>query len=103
MPNNTEIILHTGGKIEPKRGDYFFTAPNGSAVQLKRDTHFGVPKIRSKDGAEKPALKTPILYKAGAEKLMIDYGVRAVYDLIDQISRTGAKIPRTFPIFSAAA
>ncbi len=89
MQNNTEIILHTGGTIQPKRGDYFFTAPNGNAVQLKRDTHFGVPKIRSKDGSEKPALKTPILYKAGAEKLMIDYGVRAVYDLIDQISERG--------------
>lgn len=86
---NNDLILRTGGDIATKGKNYRFTTPSGALVELKRDHDFGVPKIRNKDGTERPALKTPILYKAGAEKLLIDYGVRAVYDLISQTEDRG--------------
>lgn len=83
MQNNS-LVIHTGGDIVTKGKNYRFTTPTGALVVLERGRDFGTPKIRNKDGSERPALKRPILYKAGAEKLLIDYGVRAVYDIISQ-------------------
>lgn len=55
---------------KPRTGNYVLSAC-GHDVQLDRDIHFG--KI--------PGTKTPVLYKAGAERIVWIYGITTRYEL----------------------
>ena len=58
--------------VKPYRSDYLVDSGSGlPAVQLKRDTDFGVI----------PGTKKPSLYKAGAEKIATQYGLCQRYSI----------------------
>lgn len=56
--------------VTPRTGNYVLNAC-GHELQLDRDIHFG--KI--------PGTKTPVLYKAGAERIVWMYGITTKYEL----------------------
>lgn len=65
--------------IEPKRGNYTMTLPGGAPVTLKRDVDFGVI----------PKTKIPSLYKAGAEKVCMAYGLMKRFTVESAIEQGG--------------
>lgn len=56
---------------ESRTGNYLVNAPSGAQFRLARNTDFGM--IRSKDG--KAITKSPTLFKSGAEKVAVAYGL----------------------------
>lgn len=69
---NNEIVVYNtpNTEIKPYRNDYNVTIGNQS-FQLKRDTDFGM--IKKKDGSN--ISTRPSLFKSGAEKLLLGYGL----------------------------
>ena len=72
---SNEIALYTNTAtaltVEKDRGNYVIGLPNGTQQRLVRDTDFGT--IRKKNG--EPMSKTPTLFKSGAEKVAVAYGL----------------------------
>jgi len=71
------IVAQQAALVEQSRGNYIITPPNGTAVDLKRNTHFGNP-VNEKTG--KPVFPQPILYKGGAEQVIKAYHVQEHYE-----------------------
>ena len=65
------LVVPEAASIVSKRGNYEITTPKGINRTLERDVDFGNPK--KKDGS--PVFPKPILFKAGAEKIIRDYNV----------------------------
>lgn len=61
----------------PHTGNYTIRGPGGVTATLKRGIDFGM--IRKKNGD--PMTKTPTLYKSGAEKVAVVYGLCQRYTL----------------------
>lgn len=61
----------------PRTGNYTICAPGGVPCTLRRGIDFGV--IRKKNG--EPMAKAPTLYKPGAEKVAVTYGLCQRYTL----------------------
>lgn len=77
-----EVIIYEGSRAEiaQKRGNYEITSPlTGNSVTLKRDTDFGVI----------PRTKTPSLYKSGAEKVILSYGLLQHYNIESKVEQFG--------------
>ncbi|MBQ9858481.1 MAG: hypothetical protein IJO77_05715 [Oscillospiraceae bacterium] len=71
------ITLYNGGALTTKGKNYELTIPGaGTPIDLKRDVHFGKPNQK---------LKQPVLYKAGAEHIRIEYGVFDRYEILTKI------------------
>ena len=65
---------------EAKRTNYNITSPlTGQTAELKRDVDFGVI----------PKTKQPSLYKAGAEKIAMAYGLMQTFSVETKIEQTG--------------
>lgn len=62
-------------------GNYLVGAPGYNEAKLVRDVDFGM--IRKKDGS--PMAKHPTLYKSGAEKVAVSYGLCQNYELVSKI------------------
>lgn len=75
MANNA-IQLYNGGTLVTSGKNYELLMPGGGSVGLRRDAHFGKPNAK---------LKQPVLYKAGAEHIRIQYGVFDRYELLTKI------------------
>ena len=64
---------------EAKRTNYAITSPlTGQTAELKRDVDFGVI----------PKTKQPSLYKAGAEKIAMAYGLMQTFSVETKIEQT---------------
>lgn len=61
----------------PRTGNYTICAPNGAPATLRRGVDFGM--IRKKNG--EPMTKNPTLFKSGAEKVAVAYGLCQRYTL----------------------
>ena len=61
----------------PRTGNYTICAPSGAVAVLKRGTDFGM--IRKPNG--EPLAKSPTLFKSGAEKIAMTYGLCQRYTL----------------------
>lgn len=61
----------------PRSGNYTIAAYGGQPATLRRGVDFGM--IRKKDGA--PMTKNPTLFKSGAEKVAVAYGLCQRYTL----------------------
>ena len=61
----------------PRSGNYTICGPGGVTATLKRGIDFGM--IRKKNGD--PMTKNPTLYKSGAEKVAVVYGLCQLYTL----------------------
>ena len=62
---------------KPRSGDYLISAYGGPPATLRRGIDFGM--IYQKDGS--PMTKNPTLFKAGAEKVCVAYGLCQRYTL----------------------
>lgn len=71
--------------IEQKRGNYTISLPGQTAVTLKRDVDFGVI----------PKTKQPSLFKSGAEKVCMAYGLMKRFTVESAIEQ-GGKEPLFF-------
>ena len=60
------LVVPEAASIVSRRGNYEISTPRGISRTLVRDVDFGSPK--KKDG--EPVFPKPILYKAGAEKII---------------------------------
>lgn len=65
----------------PRKGDYQICLPGGAPQTLRRDVDFGM--IRKKNGD--PLAKHPTLFKSGAEKVAVAYGLCQRYELVSKI------------------
>lgn len=80
MSNELQVYEGSRAVVEAKRGNYVITAPiSGQQVELKRDIDFG--KI--------PKTKVPTLFKSGAEKIVLNYGLLQHYTIESKIEQTG--------------
>jgi len=70
----------------PKGKNYIVAAPNGGQAKLERDVDFGVI----------PKTKQPSLYKAGAEKICMVYGLMQRYSIESKIEKQDDKSPFFF-------
>lgn len=70
--NNNEVVIYEQPKVEikPYRNDYNINIGNFT-TKLQRDVDFGM--ILKKDGT--PITQRPTLYKSGAEKLLLGFGL----------------------------
>lgn len=66
---------------EPRTGHYLVNVPGCQPTKLKRDVDFGM--IRKKNGD--PMSKHPTLYKSGAEKVAVAYGLCQRYHMESKI------------------
>jgi len=66
---------------EKRTGNYWISTPSGQSAKLTRGTDFGM--IRKKDGSAMS--KHPTLFKAGAEKVAVAYGLCQNYELVSKI------------------
>lgn len=66
---------------KPRSGDYLISAFGGPASTLRRGIDFGM--IYKKDGS--PMTKNPTLFKSGAEKVCVSYGLCQRYALESKI------------------
>lgn len=83
-----EVVVYERAEqaiIEAKRGNYSVTLPGGAPVTLKRDVDFGVI----------PKTKQPSLYKSGAEKVCMAYGLMKRFTVESAIEQ-GGKEPLFF-------
>ena len=72
--------------------------PFGKQIELNED--FGIPEYTNKkDGTKKKAFDKPILYKAGAEKIAIGYGLLQHYELVSLIEHTDPAAPLFHYVF----
>lgn len=71
--------------VEQKRGNYIIGLAGGPQITLKRDTDFGVI----------PKTKQPSLYKSGAEKVCMAYGLMKRFTVESAIEQ-GGKDPLFF-------
>ena len=82
-----EMILYScdamPAMVEPKRrtANYNLIAPSGMTIELVRDVDFGM--IRKKNGDAMS--KTPTLFKSGAEKVAVAYGLCQRYAIESKI------------------
>lgn len=76
------IIYETQQAITKSKGKNYLISPfnDGKEVQLCRDKDFGNPVIKSGKKAGERAFDKPILYKAGAEKIALGYGLLQHYE-----------------------
>ena len=72
---------HESLTVVPQRGNYLISVYGGAPAQLRRGVDFGV--IRKKDGTA--MTKNPTLFKAGAEKVAVAYGLCQRYTLESRI------------------
>lgn len=68
----------------PRTGNYTICAPNGAPATLRRGVDFGM--IRKKNG--EAMSKTPTLFKSGAEKVAVAYGLCQRYTIESRIEDT---------------
>ena len=66
---------------KPRSGDYLISAFDGPPATLRRGIDFGM--IYQKDGS--PMTKNPTLFKSGAEKVCVSYGLCQRYALESKI------------------
>ena len=75
--NETAITTYTASaelaKVTPKNRNYMVACGTVGNVELRRNVDFGVI----------PGTKKPSLYKAGAEKICMGYGLLQQYELVD--------------------
>ena len=76
------IVYEAQQAITKSRGKNYLISPfnDGKEVQLCRDKDFGNPVIKSGKKAGERAFDKPILYKAGAEKIALGYGLLQHYE-----------------------
>lgn len=77
-----EVVVYERAEqalIEPKRGNYSIALPGGVPITLKRDVDFGVI----------PKTKIPSLFKSGAEKVCIAYGLMKRFTVESAIEQGG--------------
>ena len=77
MSNELIVISPEAALISAKRGNYEITTTSGVIRELKRDVDFGNPKKSNGD----PIFPKPILYKAGAEKVIRDFKLLDRYEI----------------------
>ena len=76
-----EMVLYEAQTaiIEQKRGNYSIGAPGCAPIMLKRDVDFGVI----------PRTKQPSLYKSGAEKVCLAFGLMKRFTVESAIEQAG--------------
>ena len=82
------MVLYTASaelaKVTPKNKNYLVSCGElGKDIELKRNTDFGLI----------PGTKKPTLFKSGAEKICMGYGLLQQYELVDadkQFGKDGA-------------
>ena len=97
-----ELIIYEAQKaLATAKGSNYIVSPfnDGKTLELKRGKDFGVPEIQQKDGSKKKAFKQPILYKAGAEKIALGYGLLQHYEPISAIEVTDPENPLFYYMF----
>lgn len=77
MENRIEIYEQKRAIAKPIGRNYEIDAGFGTPVTLKRDVDFGVI----------PRTKQPSLYKAGAEKIAMGYGLMQRYNIVSKIEQ----------------
>ena len=82
--NETAIVTYSASaelaKVTPKNKNYLVSCGTlGKDVELKRNVDFGVI----------PKTKKPSLFKSGAEKICMGYGLLQQYELVDTDKQTG--------------
>lgn len=82
---NEALVIYEAQRAiaEPKGKNYTVNAGFARPVLLKRDVDFGVI----------PKTKKPSLYKSGAEKIAMGYGMFQRYDIESKIESADAKAP----------
>lgn len=80
-----ELMIYTAEKAiaKPSGTGYLVSIGLSDPVKLKRDVDFGVI----------PKTKKPTLYKSGAEKIALGYGMFQRYDIESKIETAGAEAP----------
>jgi hypothetical protein len=85
--NETAIVLYSAqaeiAKVTPKNKNYLVECGTNKTVELRRNIDFGVI----------PKTKKPSLFKSGAEKICMGYGLLQQYELVDadkQFGKDGA-------------
>ena len=76
---NDLIVYAERAEIEQKRGNYSIGLPGCAPVILKRDVDFGVI----------PKTKSPSLYKSGAEKVCLAFGLMKRFTVEAAIEQAG--------------
>lgn len=76
---NELVVYAERAEIEQKRGNYSIGLPGGAPVILKRDVDFGVI----------PKTKAPSLYKSGAEKVCLAFGLMKRFTVENAIEQAG--------------
>lgn len=66
-------------QVKPKGKNYEVACGGGNSITLKRNVDFGVI----------PKTKKPTLFKSGAEKVCMGYGLLQQYELVDLDKQTG--------------
>lgn len=79
MANELVIYEAERAVIEHKKGDYTIGVCGGEPVKLKRDVDFGVI----------PRTKAPSLWKSGAEKICLAYGLLKRFTVENAIEQAG--------------
>lgn len=72
---------HESLTVTRQKGNYIISAYGGTPMKLKRGVDFGM--IRKKNG--EAMTKNPTLFKAGAEKVAVAYGLCQLYTLESKI------------------
>lgn len=97
-----ELVIYEAQKAQvvPKGRDYIVSPFGDKQIELKRGQDFGIPEYTNKkDGTKKKAFDKPILYKAGAEKIAIGYGLLQHYELVSLIERPDPAAPLFHYVF----
>lgn len=76
---NDLVVYAERAEIEQKRGNYTIGLPGCAPVVLKRDVDFGVI----------PKTKSPSLYKSGAEKVCLAFGLMKRFTVENAIEQGG--------------
>lgn len=76
---NELVVYAEKAEIEQKRGNYSIGLPGCAPVTLKRDVDFGVI----------PRTKAPSLYKSGAEKVCLAFGLMKRFTVEAAIEQAG--------------
>ena len=76
---NELVVYAERAEIEQKRGNYTIGLPGCAPVILKRDVDFGVI----------PKTKSPSLYKSGAEKVCLAFGLMKRFTVENAIEQGG--------------
>jgi hypothetical protein len=98
----TEITIYNAQKaVAEAKGKNYLISPfnDGKTVTLIRDKDFGNPIVKSGKNVGKKAFAQPILFKAGAEKIALGYGLLQHYEPITAIEQIDTDKPMFYYMF----